>query len=77
MIYYNLQDKLHNGYIFKNVTKVMYWLPQEGQIANDALIQHLACYAKFCDNLLLEAYIFSTLGVSFCVTQNGLYLIDI
>ena len=28
------------------------------------------CSVKFCDNLLVEAYFFTILGVSFCVTLN-------
>ena len=33
---YNLNDKVHNGYIFVWVTKGVYVLPQVGRIAHDA-----------------------------------------
>ena len=39
---YNLKDKVHNGYIFKQVTKGVYVLPQTWQITHGSLIQHLA-----------------------------------
>ena len=32
---------------------------------------HMTCSVKRCNNLLVEADIFSILGVSFCVTQNS------
>ena len=35
---YNLAEKAHNGYIYARVKKVMYGLPQAGQIAHAALI---------------------------------------
>ena len=41
---YNLKYKVHNGYIFTQLTKGMYGLPQSGRIAHDALVQHLAPY---------------------------------
>ena len=44
MIAYNLKDKLHNGYIFERVTKVMYVLPQAGSISHDALVQHMVLH---------------------------------
>ena len=44
VIVYNLQEKVQNGYIFARVTNGMYGLPQEGQITNYTLLQHLAPY---------------------------------
>ena len=41
---YSIKEKAHNGYIFSQVTKRMYGIPQVGQIYNDALVQHLENY---------------------------------
>ena len=41
---YNIQKKLHNGYIYVRVTKGMYRIPQTGKIAHDALVKHLDPY---------------------------------
>ena len=38
---YNLKRKLHNGYIFAQVTKGVYGFKQAGEIAHDALVKHL------------------------------------
>ena len=40
----NLQEKLHNGYIYARVTKGMYGIPQAGRIAHDSLLKHLYTY---------------------------------
>ena len=40
--YYNLKDKVHNGYVYSAIHKGMYGLPQAGRIANDELVPHLA-----------------------------------
>ena len=47
---YNLKDKVHNGYTFARVTKGIYILPQTGQIAYDALVQHLEPYGYHTSN---------------------------
>ena len=44
MVAYNLQDKVHKGYIFARLSKRIYELLQAGHIAHDALIQHLELY---------------------------------
>ena len=41
---YNITDKVHNGYIFSQVTKGVYGLPQAGRIAHGTLVQNLAPY---------------------------------
>ena len=38
---YNLKDNVHNGYMFSQVTKGVYVLPQAGGISHDALVQNL------------------------------------
>ena len=39
---YNLQDLIHDGYLYAEVSKGMYGLPQAGIIANDELLPRLA-----------------------------------
>jgi hypothetical protein len=39
---YNLTPLIHNGYVYVEINKGMYGLPQAGRIANDALVPHLA-----------------------------------
>ena len=39
---YHLQDKVHNGYVYVEIRKGMYGLPQAGIIANKKLKLHLA-----------------------------------
>ena len=41
---YYLKVKAHNGYIFAQITKGMYGIPQSGHIAHDALLKHLEPY---------------------------------
>ena len=38
---YNLQKIVHDGYIYIQIEKGMYGLPQAGKIANDELQRHL------------------------------------
>ena len=38
IIAYNIKDNVHNGYIFAQVIKGKYWIPQAGRIEYDALV---------------------------------------
>ena len=38
MTLYNLQDRIHKGYVYVEIRKGMYGLPQAGRIANDKLV---------------------------------------
>ena len=38
---YNLKELEHNGYLYVEISKGMYGLPQAGRVANDALIPRL------------------------------------
>jgi len=42
--FYNLQDLVHNGYVYCEIRRGMYGLPQAGRIANDELVPHLAAH---------------------------------
>jgi hypothetical protein len=39
---YNLLEKEKNGYVYIQMDKVMYGLPQAGRLANDLLVKRLA-----------------------------------
>ena len=41
---YDLHDKVHNGYVYAEVRKTMYGLPQAGRMAEEELVEHLAPY---------------------------------
>ena len=42
--FYNLQDLVHNSYVYCEIRRGMYSLPQAGRIANDELVPHLAAH---------------------------------
>ena len=42
---YNLQEKVHNGYIYERVTKGVYGIHRAGRISNDDLLKHLYLYS--------------------------------
>ena len=39
--HYNLQDNIHNGYLYARINKAWYGLKQAGKIAHDNLVTHL------------------------------------
>ena len=39
--YYDLQEKIHNGYIYARINKAWYGLKQTGKIVHDDLVNHL------------------------------------
>ena len=41
---YNLDSKIHHGYVYVEIRKGMYGLPQAGKLANDLLQKHLKPY---------------------------------
>ena len=42
--YYDLYDKIHNGYVYARVKKAWYGLKEAGKIAHDDLVAHLKQY---------------------------------
>jgi hypothetical protein len=42
--HYNLGPLVHNSYVYTEIRRGMYGLPQAGRIANDALLPHLAAH---------------------------------
>jgi hypothetical protein len=47
MIAYNLYDKVHNGYVYIEIQKGMYGLPQAGLLANQLLAKRLAKFGYY------------------------------
>jgi hypothetical protein len=45
--YYKLHEKIHNGYIYCEIRRGMYGLPQAGIIANQLLKKRLAEFGYF------------------------------
>lgn len=41
---YNLQDKIYNGYVYAEIRRGMYGLPQAGKLASDQLQEHVEPY---------------------------------
>ena len=41
---YKLTEKVHNRYIFTQVNKGMYGLPQSGRVVHEALVKHMEPY---------------------------------
>ena len=50
--YYNLTDKIHNGYIYARVKKAWYGLKQAGKIAHDDLVAHLREHGYYQTNTI-------------------------
>ena len=44
---YNLEKKAKNGYVYVEIKRSIYGLPQAGKLANTALKEHLAPYRYF------------------------------
>jgi hypothetical protein len=45
--HYNLNEKVLNGYVYMEIRKGVYGLPQAGILANKLLKKHLACHGYF------------------------------
>ena len=50
IIAYNIKDKAHNGYIFAQVNKGMYGIPQIWLIIHDAIVKYLSLYVYYPSN---------------------------
>eukprot|EP00956_Cyclotella_meneghiniana_P010944 scaffold15305_cov21-Cyclotella_meneghiniana.AAC.1 len=44
---YQLHDKIHKGYVYCEIRRGMYGLPQSGKIANDLLKKRLAPHGYY------------------------------
>ena len=68
---YNIKYKVHNGYIFSQVTKGMYGLPQAGKFAYDDLFQHLAPYGYYPPIKKLGLWTHDSFPIIFTLVVNN------
>ena len=64
---YNLLLIAHNGYVYVEIWKGMYGLPQAGRIANDNLIPHLAQHGYIQSKRIPGLFTHQTRPVAFCL----------
>lgn len=85
---YNLQALEHNGYVYVEIRKGMYGLPQAGRIANDQLVPYLAqhgyiqskhTHGLFTHNSRPIAFslIVDDFGVKYTGKEHAQHLIDV
>ena len=67
MDFYNLWDKVHNGYVYAVVQKGMYGLKQAGRIANDQLVRVLAPHGYHPCAITPGLWRHATNGIAFCL----------
>ena len=68
---YNLKDKANTRYIFARVTNGMHGLPQSGQIAQDALFQHLEPYGYRPSIKTPVLWTYDRCKINFTLVVNG------
>jgi hypothetical protein len=84
---YGLRELEHNGYVYVEICKGVYGLPQAGRIANDALVPHLEQYgymqSKHTHGLFTHttrptafSLIVDHFGVKYVGKDNTQHLID-
>jgi hypothetical protein len=67
---YNLAPLVHNGFVYVEIRKGMYGLPQAGRIANDALVQHLSSHGYIQDEHTHGLFTHTTRPVAFCLVVD-------
>ena len=67
---YDLKDKAHIGYIFKQVDKGMHGISQSGQITHDSLVQHLEPYGYRPSNKTPGLWIHDIQTINFALVVN-------
>ena len=67
---YNLQEKAHNGYIYARVTKVIYELPQPGQIEYYDLVKYLEPYGYHPSRKTLGLWEHTSQPINFNLVVN-------
>jgi hypothetical protein len=84
---YGLRELAHNGYVYAEIRKGMYGLPQAGRIANDALVPYLErngyMQSKHTHGLFTHttrptafSLIVDDFGVKYVGKENAQHLID-
>jgi hypothetical protein len=85
---YNLGPLVHNGYIYVEIRKGMYGLPQAGKIANDALVPYLASHGyhqcshtpglfKHSTRPVLFSLVVDDFGVQYVGKEHAQHLADV
>jgi hypothetical protein len=64
---YNLRDLAVDGYVYAEIQKGMYGLPQAGRIASDALIPHLTSHGYNQSKRTLGLFTHTTRPIAFCL----------
>ena len=67
---YNLAPLVHNGYVYVEIRKGMYGLPQAGRLANDELVKHLDSHGYVQDEHTHALFTHRTRPISFCLTVD-------
>ena len=63
---YNLEPLAHKGFVYVEIRKEMYGLPQAGRIANDALVLHLASHGYNQSATIPGLFTHESRPISFC-----------
>ena len=67
---YNLEPLAHKGYVYVEIRKGMYGLPQAGRIANDALVLHLASHGYNQSATIPGLFTHESRPISFCLVVD-------
>ncbi len=67
---YNLDKLVHNNFVYVEIRKGMYGLPQAGRLANDALVAHLATNGYIQDAHTHGLFKHKTLPIAFCLVVD-------
>jgi Reverse transcriptase (RNA-dependent DNA polymerase) len=68
--FYNLQDLVHNGYVYREIRRGMYGLVQAGRIANDELVPHLAAHGYIQAEHTLGLFAHESRPISFTLVVD-------
>jgi hypothetical protein len=84
---YDLDSKIHNGYVYVEIRKGMYGLPQAGRLANDRLVKFLATHGyhqtththglfKHETRPVTFSLVVDDFGIKYVGKENAQHLID-
>jgi len=68
---YNLKELANDGWVYMEIRKGMYGLPQAGQIAHDKLVKHLAKYGYAPMRLTPGLWKHHTCPITFCLVVDN------
>ena len=67
---YNLSGLVYNGYVYVEIRRGMYGLPQAGRIANDELLPHLAKHGYHQSKHIAGLFTHETRPIKFCLVVD-------